>query len=81
MYIYISSAPNVTLENKTNLRCGTVLPEEVSTKVYYDDRKLMVGKTTIYTVFQGNLTHHDNTPEYCFDENNNLKSFNVKLKR
>lgn len=70
------SAPMVALQNENNMRCAKVAPEKVSTDAYYDDKKLMVNTTTIYTAFQGQLTYHDNTPKYCFDNNNNLKSFN-----
>lgn len=71
----------VALQNENNMRCAKVAPEKVSTDAYYDDKKLMVDTTTIYTAFQGQLTYHDNTPKYCFDNNNNLKSFNFHFDR
>jgi hypothetical protein len=47
----------VALQNENNMRCAKVVPEEISTDIYYDDKRLMVDTTTIYTAFQGELTY------------------------
>jgi hypothetical protein len=41
----------VALQNENNMRCAKVVPEEISTDIYYDDKRLMVDTTTIYTAF------------------------------
>ncbi|XP_071156471.1 uncharacterized protein [Mytilus edulis] len=66
--------------SNTGLRCVTASDEKVSDYTYFDNVRMTVGNTPMYTVFQGLLDFTDNTPRFCFDKDNKLAEFDINFK-
>lgn len=69
------SLPEVVLPNvdANGLRCITTGVES--------NGRMNAGEATIYEIHHGPLNCYDDTPQYCFDRNNNLASFYLNFER
>lgn len=79
---FIYRQPEAVLSpSNTGLRCVTASDEKVSDYTYFDNVRMTVGNTPMYTVFQGLLDFTDNTPRFCFDKDNKLAEFDINFKK